>query len=79
MISATTDHRRLLTRFGHLVVRQRRAVLALSVLFAVGAGAVGVGVAAHLSTGGFDDPASEAKQVEDTLERSSARATLTSS
>ena len=46
-------------RLGELVVRWKRVVVALGVLFVVLAGVVGGGVASELSNGGFDDPGAE--------------------
>jgi RND superfamily putative drug exporter len=50
------------------VVRRRVAVLAATVLLLVVSGAVGGGVAEHLSSGGFDDPASESFKADKLLE-----------
>ena len=48
-----------MSRLAELPVRRRRLILVLAaVAFAV-AGAIGGGVAEHLSSGGFDDPSSE--------------------
>ena len=49
----------MFTRLGRLTVRRRRLVLALTVLFVLGAGSGGAGVFGALEDGGFDDPASE--------------------
>ncbi len=57
----------MLTRLAHLSVRRRRPILVLAALGFVVAGAVGGGVAEHLSSGGFDDPSAEASQAEDVL------------
>ncbi|HEX2240594.1 MAG TPA: MMPL family transporter [Actinomycetota bacterium] len=46
-------------RLGHFVVRHPRRILIVSVLLIALAGAVGASVVDHLSTGGFEDPASE--------------------
>jgi len=57
----------MLTRLGHLTVRHRRLVLvAAAILFAV-SGAFGGSAAEHLSSGGFDDPASESVRADDAL------------
>ena len=57
----------MLTRLAHLSVRRRRLILVLAALGFVVAGAVGGGVAEHLSAGGFDDPSAEASQAEEVL------------
>ncbi|MGH2813435.1 MAG: MMPL family transporter, partial [Actinomycetota bacterium] len=46
-------------RLGLFVVRHPSKVLIVSAVFVALAGALGAGVAEHLSTGGFEDPASE--------------------
>src|SRR5918999_78347 len=46
-------------RLGQFVVRHPRKLLAASVVFIALAGALGSGVADHLSSGGFEDPESE--------------------
>jgi RND superfamily putative drug exporter len=46
-------------RLGRFVVRHPRGLLIASALFILLAGGLGAGVADHLSTGGFEDPASE--------------------
>ena len=49
----------MLTRFARLSTNHARAVvIAAVVVFAI-AGALGGGVADHLTSGGFDDPSSE--------------------
>ncbi len=58
----------MLSRLAHLTVRRRVLVLVLATVGFVLAGAIGGGVAEHLSSGGFDDPASESSQAEDALE-----------
>jgi RND superfamily putative drug exporter len=58
----------VLVRLGWFVVRRRAAVLAVSVLALVVAGAVGGGVATHLSGGGFDDPRAESTLARHTLQ-----------
>ncbi|QYG91536.1 MMPL family transporter [Iamia sp. SCSIO 61187] len=57
----------MLTRLAHLTVRRRVLVLVLATVGFALAGAVGGGVAEHLSSGGFDDPASESSRAEDAL------------
>ncbi|HEX7134144.1 MAG TPA: hypothetical protein VF228_16325, partial [Iamia sp.] len=58
----------MLSRLAHLTVRRRVLVLVLAVVGFVLAGAIGGGVAEHLSSGGFDDPASESSRAEEALE-----------
>ena len=55
-------------RLGTFVVTKRRWVVAVTILFAITAGAIGGGVAERLSNGGFDDPRSEAVRASDVLE-----------
>ena len=50
----------MLERWGGVVARRALAVLLTSVVFVLAAGAYGLGVFDSLSTGGFDDPDSEA-------------------
>ncbi len=57
----------MLERLGHLLVRRRRFVLLLSALTFVVAGALGGGVAEHLSSGGFDNEDAESFQAEQVL------------
>jgi RND superfamily putative drug exporter len=49
----------MLTRFARLSTGRPRAVLLVAAVFFVVAGAVGGGVAEHLTSGGFDDPDAE--------------------
>ncbi|MCA1657369.1 MAG: MMPL family transporter, partial [Actinobacteria bacterium] len=49
----------MLVRLAQLTVRRRRAILITSVILFAVAGAIGGGVAEHLSSGGFDDPGAE--------------------
>ena len=49
----------MLQRLGRFTIRRRRLVLLGAVGFVVLAGALGGGVASHLTTSGFDDPNSE--------------------
>ncbi len=57
----------MLTRFARLSTNHARAVvIAAVVVFAV-AGALGGGVADHLTSGGFDDPSSESERADDAL------------
>jgi RND superfamily putative drug exporter len=58
----------MLSRLAHLTVRRRVLVLVLAVVGFALAGAIGGGVAEHLSSGGFDDPSSESSRAEDALE-----------
>jgi RND superfamily putative drug exporter len=55
-------------RLGNFVVAQRKWVIAATILFALGAGAIGGGVADRLSNGGFDDPNAEAVQASAALQ-----------
>ncbi|MDQ6616773.1 MAG: MMPL family transporter [Actinomycetota bacterium] len=57
----------MLTRLGHLIVRRRKLALILSLIATAGAGAFGGGVASHLSSGGFQDPAAESTKATDLL------------
>src|SRR5436305_1743317 len=57
-------------RLARFVVRRRVRVLVGAALVVVVAGAIGGGVAAHLSSGGFDDPASESFKADRALARS---------
>jgi putative drug exporter of the RND superfamily len=57
----------MLTRFARLSTRHARAVvIAAMVAFAL-AGAIGGGVADHLTSGGFEDPASESERADEAL------------
>jgi RND superfamily putative drug exporter len=57
----------MLSRLGRFTVRRRKAVLVgAAIAFAV-AGGWGGGVAEHLSSGGFDDPASESFKADQAL------------
>ena len=58
----------MLGALGRFVVRRRVAVLVVSVLAMATAGAVGGGVAQHLTGGGFEDPGAESAQAGDVLE-----------
>ncbi|MGI8810306.1 MAG: MMPL family transporter [Acidimicrobiales bacterium] len=60
----------MLETLGRFVVRRRVAVLVASLLAMVVAGALGGGVAQHLSGGGFEDPAAESSQAKRVLEQS---------
>src|SRR5207253_838520 len=58
----------MLVRLGQFTVRKRRIILIASIILFAIAGAIGGGVADHLSSGGFDDPGAEstrARQVVD--------------
>jgi RND superfamily putative drug exporter len=57
----------MFTALGHLTVRRRRLVLALSALLLVLSAVLGTGVFDRLSGGGFDDPSSESSRVDDRL------------
>ncbi len=67
-LSPSDSERFMFTRLGRFTVRHRRLVLAMSVLFVVGAGALGSGVFTNLSEGGFEDPSSESYQARQFLE-----------
>jgi putative drug exporter of the RND superfamily len=57
----------MLTRFARLSTNHARAVvIAAVVMFAI-AGALGGGVADHLTSGGFEDPSSESERADDAL------------
>src|SRR5687767_783573 len=60
----------MLGSLGRFVVRRRVAVLVAAVLAMVVAGALGGGVAAHLSGGGFEDPGAESSRAKRVLEQS---------
>src|SRR4051794_15529929 len=61
----------MLSRIADVAVRRRKLVLIVALITFALAGAIGGGVAKQLSTGGFDNPASEsgraAKYLEDTF------------
>ncbi|MCU1678231.1 MAG: hypothetical protein JWM93_2989 [Frankiales bacterium] len=59
----------MLERLGTAVVRRRRLILAVTALFFVLAGAIGGGVASHLKTGGYNDPAAGSVQAADLLDK----------
>ena len=58
----------MLARIAHVAVHRRKLVLVLALVTFGFAGAVGGGVASHLSTGGFDDLSSESGRVATYLE-----------
>ena len=58
----------MLGALGRFVVRRRVAVLVAALLTMVVAGAVGGGVAQHLTGGGFEDPAAESTEARELLE-----------
>ncbi|MGH9264465.1 MAG: MMPL family transporter [Acidimicrobiales bacterium] len=58
----------MLSSLGRFVVRRRVAVLVVSVLAMIVAGALGGSVAQHLSGGGFEDPGAESTEARDVLE-----------
>jgi putative drug exporter of the RND superfamily len=58
----------MFTRLGHLVVRRRRTVLVSTLVALVVAIALGTGVFAALTNGGFDDPDAESVRAIDTLD-----------
>jgi uncharacterized membrane protein YdfJ with MMPL/SSD domain len=57
----------MLTRLAHLSVRRSWRVVIAAVLFVVVAGALGGGVAENLTSGGFEDPATESSRADDAL------------
>jgi len=57
----------LLARLANTIVRRRRVVLLAALGFFLIAGAVGGGVASHLSSGGFNDPAAQSTKVDNLL------------
>jgi putative drug exporter of the RND superfamily len=57
----------MLTRFARLSTHHARAVVIAAVLVFVSAGAIGGGVADKLTSGGFDDPASESERADKAL------------
>lgn len=59
----------MFTSLGHLAVRRRRAVLAVSVLLLAVAALLGSGVFGQLSGGGFDDPGADSTRARQVLER----------
>jgi len=60
----------MLGSLGRFVVRRRVAVLVAALLAMFVAGALGGGVAKHLSGGGFEDPGAESSQAKRVLEQS---------
>jgi RND superfamily putative drug exporter len=57
----------MLTRLARLAVTRSRGVLIAAVLFVVVAGAFGGGVAENLTSGGFEDPATESARADEAL------------
>ncbi|MGI8684860.1 MAG: MMPL family transporter [Acidimicrobiales bacterium] len=60
----------MLASLGRFVVRRRVMVLIAALVGMLVAGAVGGGVASHLSGGGFDDPSAESSRAKKVLEQS---------
>lgn len=58
----------MLIRFARLATHRPRTVLLAAVVLFAASGAVGGGVVEHLTTGGFDDPASESFKAEEILD-----------
>ncbi len=56
------------TNLGRFIVRRRRPILSLTVLFIVVAGALGAGAFGALKGGGFEDPDAESTRAHDLLE-----------
>ncbi len=59
----------MLTRLGNYIVRRRRLVLVLALIATAAAGALGGGVASHLSSGGFQDPGAQSTRAANLLVR----------
>ena len=59
----------MLSRIGRFTIRRRKLVLIGAALVFVLSGAYGGPVSEHLSSGGFDDPASESFKADEVLER----------
>ncbi|MGH9192980.1 MAG: MMPL family transporter, partial [Acidimicrobiales bacterium] len=57
----------MLTRFARLATNHARAVVIAAVLVFAVAGALGGGVADHLTSGGFEDPSSESERADEAL------------
>src|ERR671911_1869288 len=57
----------MLTRFARLSTGHARAVVIAAVLVFAVAGAIGGGVADHLTSGGFEDPSSESERADEAL------------
>jgi RND superfamily putative drug exporter len=57
----------MLTRLGNTLVRRRWLVLVASLIATAAAGAIGGGVATHLSSGGFQDPGAESTRATNLL------------
>jgi putative drug exporter of the RND superfamily len=62
-----SQERLVLTRLANTIVRRRRLVLIAALAFFALAGAIGGGVASHLSSGGFNDPSSQSTKVDNLL------------
>lgn len=59
----------MFTRLAHLLVTRARLVLTLTVVVAVGAGILGVGVFSRLGTEGYDNPSSDSSRAAALVER----------
>jgi RND superfamily putative drug exporter len=59
----------MLSRIGRFAIRRRKAVLLTAVLVFAVSGAFGGSVSKHLSSGGFDDPASESFKADQVVDR----------
>src|SRR5690242_4892735 len=68
VIAVSDGGHSVLTRLAQFTIRRRRLILVLAVVGFAVAGALGGGVAKHLSSGGFDDPSSESSQAKNVLE-----------
>ena len=58
----------MFTALGHLIVRRRKSIIALTMIGLVVAIGLGIGVFGQLSNGGFDDPNSESVAAADLLQ-----------
>ena len=58
----------MFTALGHLIVRRRKAIIAITMIGLVATIGVGVGVFGQLSNGGFDDPDSDSVAAADLLQ-----------
>ena len=59
----------MLTRFANIATRHTRTVLVAALLLVLAAGAIGGGVASHLTSGGFEDPGTETIRAEKALRK----------
>ncbi|MGJ0119296.1 MMPL family transporter [Williamsia sp. MIQD14] len=66
----------MLARSTRRVTAAPRVVLAIAVVFVAVCGVLGIGVASHLSAGGYSDPSSESARADQTLESAFGRGGL---